>query len=312
METLTGGAPLPAALRGAVVALGNFDGLHAGHQAVLGRARALARARGVPALVVSFAPHPARLFKPDLPPFRLTDDAQWARLAAGLGMDGAVLIPFDRALAALSAAAFVDEWLVARLGVSGVVTGEDFTFGRGREGDVARLALLGARHDFSADVVTAIGDGGGTVSSTRVRLALGAADPAGAAALLTRPFAVRGAVLHGAKLGRQLGFPTANMILGDYVRPAYGVYAVWVRLASGARVMGVANLGVRPMIEPPEELLETWLLDWEGDLYGQMLEVDLIAYLRPELKMDGLDALVAQVMRDADDARAALALSIAP
>ncbi|WP_416907882.1 MAG: bifunctional riboflavin kinase/FAD synthetase [Polymorphobacter sp.] len=312
METVTGGAPLPAALRGGVVALGNFDGLHAGHQAVLGRARALARARGVPALVASFAPHPARLFKPELPPFRLTDDVQWARLAAGLGMDGAVLIPFDRALAGLGAEDFVSDWLVARLGVSGVVTGADFTFGRGREGDVARLAALGARHGFSADVVLAVEDGGGVISSTRVRKALGAADPAGAAALLSRPFTVRAEVVHGAKLGRQLGFPTANMRLGDYVRPAYGVYAVWVRLPSGARVMGVANLGVRPMIEPPEELLETWLLDFEGDLYGQVLEVELIAYLRPELKLDGLDALVARVMRDAEDARAALALSVEP
>lgn len=312
MEFLTGGAPLSAALRGGVVALGNFDGLHRGHQAVVGRALALARARGVPALVASFDPHPARLFKPDLPPFRLTDAAQWQALVANQGIDAAVLIPFDRALAALGAAEFVTDWLVARLGVSGVVTGGDFTFGRGREGDVQRLAALGAEHDFSADVVAAVQDSAGVVSSSRVRAALIAADPVGAAALLTRPFTVRGTVQHGAKLGRQLGFPTANMVLGDYVRPAYGVYAVWVRLPSGERVMGVANLGIRPMIEPPEELLETWLLDFDGDLYDQMLEVELIAYLRPELKLDGLDALVAQVHRDAEDARAVLTLSLEP
>lgn len=312
MEYLTGEAPLPVALRGGVVALGNFDGLHAGHQAVLGRARDLAQARGVAALVASFDPHPARLFKPDLPPFRLTDAAQWRELAAAASMNAAVLIPFDRALASLSAADFVEQWLVARLGVSGVVTGADFTFGRGREGDAARLASLGEAHGFSADVVEAVQDGSDVISSSRVRAALRAADPASAAGLLTRPFTIRAEVIHGAKLGRQLGFPTANMLLGDYVRPAYGVYAVWAKLPSGERVMGVANLGIRPMIEPPQELLETWLLDWEGDLYGQMLEIELVAYLRPELKLDGLDALVARVQRDAEDARTVLALAVDP
>lgn len=312
MDYLTGGAPLPAALRGGVVALGNFDGLHAGHQAVLGHACDLARERGVPALVASFDPHPARLFKPDLPPFRLTDAEQWRAHVAEASMDAAVLIPFDRALAGLSAAEFVEQWLVARLGVSGVVTGADFTFGRGREGDAARLAALGAAHGFTADVVGAVEDSGGVISSSRVRAALRAADPAAAAGLLTRPFSVRAEVVHGAKLGRQLGFPTANMQLGDYVRPAYGVYAVWAKLPSGERVMGVANLGVRPMIESPQELLETWLLDWDGDLYGQFLEIELIAYLRPELKLDGLDALVARVQRDAEDARTVLALAVDP
>lgn len=306
------GAPLAAALRGGVVALGNFDGFHAGHQAVVGAARARARAAGVPVLVASFDPHPARLFQPDLPPFRLTDPVQWQRLLADFGVDAALLIPFNRALAGLSAEMFAHEWLVDRLGVSGVVTGADFTFGRAREGDVARLAALGQANRFTAEVVLAVKDGGGIISSSRVRTCLRDGDPAGAAALLTRRFAVRGEVVHGAKLGRQLGFPTANMLLGDYVRPAYGVYAVWVKLPSGERVGGVANLGVRPMIEPPQELLETWLLDWEGDLYGQQLEVELLAYLRPEMKLDGLDALVAQVMRDAADARTVLALSTEP
>ncbi len=312
MELLIGGAPLPAALRGGVVALGNFDGFHAGHQAVVGRARALARSAGVPLLVASFDPHPARLFKPELPPFRLTDPAQWQALLAEFGVDAAVLVPFDRALAAMSAEAFVTHWLVARLGVSGVVTGGDFTFGRAREGDVTHLAALGADHGFRAEVVPAVTDSGGVISSSRVRALLRAGDPGGAAALLTRRFSLRAEVVHGAKLGRQLGFPTANMLLGDYVRPAYGVYAVWVALPSGERIGGVANLGVRPMIEPPQELLETWLLDWDGDLYGQTLAVELVAYLRPEMKMDGLDALVAQVMCDADEARLVLGLSVEP
>jgi riboflavin kinase/FMN adenylyltransferase len=306
MERIFGGAILPEALRGGVVALGNFDGFHAGHQAVVGRALALARAQGCPALVASFDPHPARLFKPDLPPFALTTVAQRLDLFAGFGMDAGVILPFDVKLAAQSAAEFVQDWLVGRLGVSGVVTGGDFTFGRGREGDVALLRDLMADAGGVAEVVPAVTDGAGVISSTRVRQALLAGEPEVAAALLTRPFAIRGVVEHGAKLGRQLGFPTANMRLLDYVRPRYGVYAVRVRLADGSMVPGVANLGVRPMIEPPVELLETWLLDWSGDLYGQEIEVELIAYLRPEMKLDGLDALKVQVMADADAARAAL------
>ena len=306
MERITGGAILPERFRGGVVALGNFDGFHAGHQAVVGRALALARDRGVPALVASFDPHPARMFKPELPPFALTSMGQRFDLLTKFGIDAAVMIPFGRELAELSAEDFVAQWLVRRLGVSGVVTGGDFTFGSNRSGDTAQLAALGAGHGFSAEVVAPVADGAGTISSTRIRSLLRAADPAGAAQLLTRPFTVRGAVEHGAKLGRTLGFPTANMRLNDYVRPAYCVYAVMVRVPGGKRIKGVANLGIRPMIEPPVELLETWLLDWEGDLYGKTLEVELIAYLRPEMKLPGLEALKAQIAADAEAARAVL------
>jgi riboflavin kinase / FMN adenylyltransferase len=306
MDRVTGGAILPERARGGVVALGNFDGFHAGHKAVVGRALALARQRGVPALVASFDPHPARLFKPDLAPFALTGVTQRLDLFAAFGIDAAVMIPFTRQMAALSAGAFVEQWLVRRLAVSGVVTGGDFTFGEGRSGDVGQLAALGATHGFSADVVAPVIDADGVISSTRIRAALRRADPAGAATLLTRPFTIRGTVEHGAKLGRTLGFPTANMRLGDYVRPAYGVYAVRVRLPGGSYVNGVANLGIRPMIEPPVELLETWIMDWSGDLYGKVIEVELAAYLRPEMKLDGLDALKAQIAADAVAARAAL------
>ncbi len=307
MERVTGGAIVPERCRGGVAALGNFDGFHAGHQAVVGRALALARARGVPALVASFDPHPARLFRPDLPPFALTRIDQRFDLLAAFGIDAAVMIPFDRELAALSADAFAAQWLARRLGVSGVVTGGDFTFGQGRSGDVAALATLGAAHGFSAEVVAPVMDAGGIISSSRIRASLRAGDPGGAAALLTRPFTIRGSVEHGAKLGRTLGFPTANMRLGDYQRPAYGVYAVRVRLPSGQRVDGVANLGIRPMIDPPVELLETWLIDWSGDLYGKTLDVELVAYLRPEMKLAGLEALKAQIAADAGAARAVLA-----
>ena len=298
---------MPQTCRGGVVALGNFDGFHAGHQAVVGRALALARARGVPALVASFDPHPARLFQPGLPPFALTTVPQRLDLFAAFGMDAAVMIPFEKALASLTAEEFVEQWLVRRMAASGVVTGADFTFGKGRSGDVAALAALGATHGFTTDVVDAVGDSSGIISSTRVRERLRAADPAGAAALLTRPFSIRGKVSHGAKLGRTLGFPTANMSLDDYQRPAYGVYAVVAVLPDGTRVKGVANLGIRPMIEPPLELLETWLMDWTGDLYGKEISVELHAFLRPEWKLDGLEALKAQIAADADAARAALA-----
>jgi riboflavin kinase / FMN adenylyltransferase len=303
MELITGGAALPGHLRGGIVALGNFDGFHAGHQAVVGAARDWARKLGRPALVASFDPHPARLFQPDVPPFSLSTIEQRGHWLGQFGMDGAVVMPFSRALAALSAEEFVAEWLVTRMGVAGVVTGNDFTFGRGRSGSVNDLSRLGLANGFAARVVDPVQDGTGTISSTRIRALLRDARPGMAAELLTRPFTIRGVVEHGAKLGRTLGFPTANMALGDYVRPAYGVYAVQVVLPSGERVDGVANLGIRPMIEPPVELLETWLMDWQGDLYGQTLDVQLVAYLRPEMKLDGLEALKAQIAADADAAR---------
>ncbi|WP_303784430.1 bifunctional riboflavin kinase/FAD synthetase [Sandarakinorhabdus limnophila] len=303
MDLISGGTALPGHLRGGIVALGNFDGFHAGHQAVVSAARDWARKLGRPALVASFDPHPARLFQPDVPPFALSTIEQRGQWLGQFGMDGAVVMPFNRALAALSAEEFVDEWLVTRLGVTGVVTGGDFTFGRGRSGSVTDLERLGLAHGFAARVVDVVQDGAGTISSTRIRALLRDARPGMAAELLTRPFTIRGVVEHGAKLGRTLGFPTANMTLGDYVRPAYGVYAVQVVLPSGERVDGVANLGIRPMIEPRQELLETWLMDWSGDLYGQTLEVQLVAYLRPEMKLNGLDALKAQIAADATAAR---------
>jgi len=306
MDRVTGGAALPQTARGGIVALGNFDGFHLGHQAVVGRAMALARAREVPALVASFDPHPARLFQPDLPPFALTSVAQRLALFKTFGIDAAVMIPFTAELAALSAEDFVTQWLVRRLGVAGVITGGDFTFGKSRSGDTALLAEFGARHGFITEVVPPVADSSGTISSSRVRARLRAADPVAATALLSRPFTIRGKVEHGAKLGRTLGFPTANLRLGDYQRPAYGVYAVTVVLPDGARVAGVANLGIRPMIEPPVELLETWLMDWSGDLYGKTIAVELRHFLRPEWKLDGLEALKTQIAADAAAAKAIL------
>ena len=300
-------AAVPPELRGAIMALGNFDGFHLGHQAVAGRAIEWAGAEGRPAIVATFDPHPARLFTPDAPPFRLTTLDQRQRLFGAAGADAMLVFPFTRELASKSAEAFV-AMLAGDIGAAGVVTGEDFTFGRGREGNVARLAELGAAMGIGSQAVAPVADASGaTVSSSHIRAALQAGDCATATRLMTRPFAVEGEVLHGAKLGRTLDFPTANMELGPYLRPAYGVYAVRARLADGRLADGVANLGIRPMFDPPKELLETYLFDFSGDLYGQTIEVELISYIRPEAKLDGLDALKAQIARDCDVARQILA-----
>ncbi len=309
MERLDGGAPVLQRFRGGIVALGNFDGFHLGHQAVVGRAVALARARGVPALVATFDPHPVRFFKPDTPPFRLTTLDQRQRLFGAAGADAMVVLHFDAALARLSAAAFVDECLVANLGVAGVVTGEDFTFGAKRGGNVSVLAALGAANGFSCDTVGPVTAAEEVVSSSRIRALLQGGDPAGAARLLTRPFAIAGIVQHGDKVGRTIGYPTANIDMGSYLRPAYGIYAVRARLADGRVVDGAANIGVRPTFDPPKELLEVFLFDFAEDLYGQAIEVELIAYLRPEAKFDGLDALVMQMDADCAAARVVLASS---
>jgi len=306
MERLDNGSPVPAHLRGGIVALGNFDGFHLGHQAVIGRAVERARAEGRPAIVATFDPHPKRYFQPRSGHFRLTTLDQRARLFAEAGVDAMLVFHFDAALAGLSAREFAERQLVEILGVGGVVTGGDFTFGKGREGDVAMLAELGGALGYSAEVVAPVTLDGETVSSSRIRDYLRAGDPRGAAKLLTRPFAIEGPVQHGAKLGRELGYPTANMSLANYLRPAYGIYAVRGRLADGRVLNGVANLGIRPSFDPPEELLESFFFDFDDDLYDQVLEVSLIDYLRPEAKFDSMDALRVQMDADAAKARALL------
>lgn len=307
MERLDGGAPVPERYRGGIVALGNFDGFHLGHQAVVGRAVEQALSRDAPALVATFDPHPVRYFQPDAAPFRLTTLDQRSLLFARAGAVAMVVFTFDAVLAGLTAEAFVTERLVANLGVAGVVTGEDFTFGKGRGGNVGVLAAHGAAHGFSCNTVGAVMAGGEPVSSSRIRALLQAGDPAGAARLLTRPFAIAGVVQHGDKLGRTIGYPTANIDMGKYLRPAYGIYAVRARLADGRLINGAANIGVRPTFDPPKELLEVHLFDFAENIYGQAIEVELVAYLRPEAKFDGIDALVGQMDVDCAQARAILA-----
>jgi len=219
------------------------------------------------------------------------------------GADAMLVFGFDAALAATSAEAFVGELLAKRIGASGVVTGEDFTFGARRGGNAAVLRELGAAHGIAAETVAAVHMDGQPVSSSRIRDALKAGDPGAATRLLTRPFAIEGVVVHGDKRGRELGWPTANVELGPYQRPAFGVYAVRVRLDDGSEHDGVANVGVRPMFDPPRELLEAVLFDFDGDLYGRTIEVALRHFLRAEMKFAGVEGLKAQMAEDAAEAR---------
>lgn len=289
------------------MALGNFDGFHLGHQAVVGRAVVRARAEGRPVIVATFDPHPMRLFRPDTPWFRLTSLDQRQALFAAAGADAMLVFAFTRQLAALDPEQFV-ELLVEGMGVAGVVTGQDFTFGQGRSGTVATLAELGAARGMSAEAVAPVTDEKDeVVSSSRIRAALRTGDCAEATRLLTRPFTIQGIVQHGDKLGRTIGFPTANIDLGHYLRPAYGIYAVRGLLPDGRVLDGAANLGVRPSFNPPKELLEPHFFDFAESLYDQCIEVQLIEYLRPEAKYDGLEALTAQIAKDCDAARQILA-----
>ncbi|ETI65056.1 riboflavin biosynthesis protein RibF [Sphingobium sp. C100] len=302
MERLTSSAPMPAHLRGSIMALGNFDGFHAGHQAVVGRAIARARAEGRPAIVATFDPHPMRLFQPDTAPFRLTTLDQRQALFGRAGADAMLVFEFTPSLAALDPAAYV-RLLTEDMGVVAVVTGEDFTFGRGRSGTIDSFARLG----LPAQAVAPVIDEEGAISSSRIRAALRAGDCATATGLLTRPFAIEGVVQHGDKLGRTIGFPTANIDLGPYLRPAYGIYAVRGILADGRVFDGAANLGIRPSFDPPKELLEPHFFDFSESLYDQVVQVQLIEYLHAERTYDGLDALTAGIAQDCADARQILA-----
>ncbi|MFM5931277.1 MAG: bifunctional riboflavin kinase/FAD synthetase [Novosphingobium sp.] len=294
--------PMPEALRGAIMALGNFDGFHRGHQAVAGQALDWARAEGRPAIIATFDPHPMRHFRPDAEPFRLTTLDQRQDLFAAAGADAMLVFHFDGDLAGMDAQAFVCGLLRDQLGVAGVVTGEDFTFGKGRSGTAASFGEMG----MAARTVGPVLDAGAPVSSSRIRAALKAGDCAEASRLLTRPFAIRGAVQHGDKNGRLLGFPTANLDLGTYLRPAYGIYAVTGRLPDGRLLHGAANIGVRPTFDPPKELLEPHFFDFSEDLYGQEIEVAFHKFLRGEEKFASLDALKNQMARDCAAARKAL------
>jgi len=308
MQRLTLDGGIPDDLRGSIVALGNFDGFHLGHQAVVGRAVARGFHERRPVIVATFDPHPVRFFNADLPPFRLTTLDQRERLFAHAGADAMLVFEFGRALASMDAEDFIAEVLAKRVGAAGVVTGDDFTFGKGRAGDVELLKSLGEKHGVIAETVPQVMIDEIRVSSGRIREALIAGDSGMATKLLSRDYAIEGVVQNGDARGRELGYPTANLVLGDYQRPKYGIYAVRAVLDDGNEHPGVANLGVRPTFDPPQELLETHLLDFSGDLYGRRLEVALHAFIRAELKFESVDALVEEMRKDEAAARRLLAL----
>jgi riboflavin kinase / FMN adenylyltransferase len=300
----------PAGLDRAVYAIGNFDGLHLGHRAVIDRAISLASERDAPSAVLTFEPHPADHFAERPVAFRLTPPELKAAICRGFGLSGIVNLTFDASLAAMSAEEFVRSILVERLRVGAVVVGWDFHFGKGRSGGPAFLADAGTRHGFAVDLVGKVEEGVGeaarVVSSTAIRRALERGDVAAAALALGRPYSVSGHVTPGRRLGRTLGVPTANMALAPTNRLAHGIYAVRA-LIGGESHTAVASFGVRPTIEPGPPLLEVHLLDFEGDLYGQEMTVEFVERIREERKFESLDLLAAEMRRDKERARAILA-----
>jgi riboflavin kinase / FMN adenylyltransferase len=296
------------ALRGAVVAIGNFDGVHRGHRAVIAAAMQRAKTLGRPAAALTFEPHPRAFFKPGEPLFRLTDEAAKLRLLASTGLDGAIVLTFDAALARLTAAEFVSRILVDRFAVSGAVIGFNFHFGMSRGGSPEFLAAEGSRRGFAVEVVPRFEDNGRPVSSGPIRDALAAGRLADAAEFLGFPWFVSGVVVHGDKRGRELGFPTANLRLDAGCGLRHGIYAVRVA-AAGSRYEGVASFGRRPMFDNGVVLLEVFLFDFSGDLYGQSIDVAFIDWLRDEKMFASADDLVQQMKADSRAARQALARS---
>ncbi len=297
-------AAMPEDARGSVVAVGNFDGVHKGHLAVIAIAREEAERRGAPLGAVTFEPHPRSVFQPETQPFRLTPLAEKARQLATLGVDHLYVQRFDLEFSHVSADDFVARVLVDALGVAHVVTGYDFVFGHKRGGNVTLLAEMSAAGLFGFTAVDPVQAGDGEVySSTRIRTFLQAGSPERAADLLGRPYAIEGEVLRGDQRGRALGFPTANLETSDHLQPAFGVYAVEARLPDGARRGGVANFGRRPTVDGVRLLLEVHLLDFTADLYGHRVAVEFLHFMRTEQKFDGLDALTAQIASDCEAAR---------
>ena len=295
--------PIPENLHGAILALGNFDGFHQGHQAVVGEAVRWAREEGRPAIVATFDPHPMRFFKPGSPPFRITSLDQREEQFAQAGADAMLVIHFDESIAGMPADHWINTVIHGHLHTAGIVTGEDFVFGKGRSGNADSLRELGDKFDIMTRFVEPVFDTEGQISSSRVRAALREGDCTTARRMLTRPFAIRGTVQHGDKLGREIGYPTANIDMGMYLRPRFGIYAVTGKLPDGRMLRGAANLGIRPTFDPPKELLEPYFFDFSEDLYGQEIEVALHHFLRPEKKFDTIDALTAHMERDCETAR---------
>ena len=299
--------------RGAVVAMGNFDGVHLGHRAVITAALEMGKAHRKPALALTFEPHPRRFFSPTTPQFRLSDETAKLRLLAGTGLAGAVIMAFDKQRAGTTAQDFIHHELIGRLGVSGIAVGYDFHFGKGRVGSPSLLVNEAPRLGIEVDVQPHIDIDERPVSSSAIRSALAEGQIEDAAAMLGGPWFVTGEVIHGEKRGRELGYPTANIRLDRNCGLKHGIYAVRVGRGEGkdqARFDGVASFGRRPTFDNGAPLLEIFLFDFRGDLYGKTLDVAFIAFIREELKFDGAQALVAQM--DDDSLRARERLALAP
>lgn len=308
-QRLADPAALPPDFARPVVAIGNFDGVHRGHQFVFSEAEAMARRLGRPAAVMTFDPHPRAFFQPAQPHFRLTPPDVQAALVERFGMDGLIVFTFDADFAAHSAEAFIDDVLLRRLAIAGAVVGADFHFGKGRAGTPATLAAAGKALGFEVLLLDQLDEGDAPVSSSRIRTALEAGDCAAANAMLGYEWFVRGPVVHGEKRGRDLGYPTANMALDPGCRLRHGVYAVRARI-DGVTHAAVASFGRRPMFDNGAPLLETHVFGFRGDLYGKTIDIAFVEYLRPEMKFDGLDALIRQMDADSLRARASLASAV--
>lgn len=306
MKTFTSWTGLTPNDRGAAVAIGNFDGVHLGHQRVIEIARAAAQANSAPLGILTFEPHPREFFAPDAPPFRLMNAEAKANRLAKLGVQHLFQFPFDAVMASLTPEDFAREVLSDGLGLSHVVIGADFCFGKGRKGSVADLQRFGAEMGFGVTAVELLAGETGAVSSTAIRNALTEGLPRDAAAMLGHWHRIEGAVVHGEKRGRELGFPTANMSIAGLHPPKFGVYAVKVDVLTGPHTgtySGAASIGVRPMFGQNLPNCETFLFDFSGDLYDQHLSVALVDFLRPEMAFDGLDPLIVQMTKDCDRAR---------
>jgi len=298
--------PATAIPQGAVVAMGNFDGVHLGHRAVIAAALRMGIAHGRPALAVTFEPHPRSFFSPNSPQFRLTDETNKLRLLAGTGLAGAVVMTFDKARAGTSAQDFIHHDLIERLGISGIAVGYDFHFGKGRAGSPSLLVSEAPRLGIEVDVQAHVDIEERPVSSSAIRMALAEGQIADATAMLGGPWFVTGEVIHGEKRGRDLGYPTANIRLDKHCSLKHGIYAV--RVGRGAqRFDAVASFGRRPTFDNGAPLLEVYLFDFKGDLYGAVLDIAFIGFIRDELRFDRVDALVRQMADDSARARAALA-----
>jgi riboflavin kinase / FMN adenylyltransferase len=301
--------PAAAIPKGAVVAMGNFDGVHLGHRAVIAAALQMGHAHGRPALAVTFEPHPRSFFSPNSPQFRLTDETGKLRLLAGTGLAGAVVMTFDKTRAGTTAQDFIHHDLIERLGISGIAVGYDFHFGKGRVGSPSLLVSEAPRLGIEVDVQAHVDIEERPVSSSAIRMALAEGQIADATAMLGGPWFVTGQVIHGEKRGRELGYPTANIRLDKNCGLKHGIYAVRVGRGQGkdqVRFDGVASFGRRPTFDNGAPLLEIFLFDFRGDLYGAALDIAFIAFIRDELKFDSVDALVRQMDDDSAKARAAL------